>query len=359
VNRTRQVNLEIALVHLIGVWCESDAEQFVDEAFDGLVARIDRRFRGSVSAEDAVQEALIRAWQRSVTGDHIRSWNGWVAAVANNVARSEWRRREAEARAMARYMSLIAAEPSADDWPVELRHLGPIAEAVDGLPLRQSQVVVLHYYGDLELREIAALLGVSEGTVKRSLHRARATLRTLLQAQRRQPTARRTVMQGWFMAGSHPAQYSHQLEPDVGGRRAARIWFTAQDPGGFGTLMQMFKADAYRGKRMRFSAEARTKDVDGWLGLWMRVDGDRQRSLAFDNMQSRAIKGTTDWRRYDVVLDVDHEATAVAFGVLLTGRGEGWIANVRFEPVGPEVATTGTGGGGLAEGPENLDFSQG
>jgi RNA polymerase sigma factor (sigma-70 family) len=312
---------------------EADAERFVGEDFDGLVAQIRRRFRG-VSAEDAVQEALIRAWQRSVSGEHIQSFNGWVAAVANNLARSEWRRREAEARAMARYTSLLPAPPSTADWPPELQHLGPVAEAVEGLPLRQSQVVVLHYYGDLGVRAIAALLGVSEGSVKRSLHRARATLRMRLQAERSRPPVRRKVMQGWFMAGSHPAQYEHEItagpEP---GRRAARMWFTSKDsPGGFGTLMQMFRADEYRDKRMRLSAEAR--------------------------MQRRAVRGTTDWQRYDVVLDVAPEATAVAFGVLLSGRGDGWISGVRFEPVGLDVATTGGGGGSLADGPANLDFSE-
>jgi RNA polymerase sigma factor (sigma-70 family) len=345
---------------LLDVRREPDAEQFVGEDFDGLVARIQRRFRGGVSAEDAVQEALIRAWQRSVSGEDIESWSGWVATVANNLARSEWRRREAEARAMARYMSLVPAPLGVDDWPPELQHLGPVAQAVEGLPPRQSQVVVLHYYGDLGLREIAALLGVSEGTVKRSLHRARATLRTRLRAQRSRPPMRRMVMHGWFMAGDHPGQYAHEITPGPeAGRRAARVSFASQDsPGGFGTLMQMFKADDYRGKRMRFSAEARTKDVDGWLGLWMRVDGDTQRSLAFDNMQSRAVKGTTDWERYDVVLDVAEEATAIAFGVLLSGRGEGWISGVRFEPVGPEVATTGGGTRGIADSPANLDFSK-
>ena len=122
--------------------------------------------------------------------------------------------------------------------------------------------------------------------------------------------------------------------------------------------MQTFKADAYRVKRMRFTAEARTDDVDGWLGLWMRVDGERQPSLAFDNMQNSAVRGTTGWRRYDVVLDVAQEAVAVALGVLLSGRGEGRIAGLRFEQVGPEVPTTGAGGGSLADGPQNLDFSQ-
>ena len=166
-------------------------------------------------------------------------------------------------------------------------------------------------------------------------------------------------MRDWFMAGSHPTQYGHDItpgpEPD---RRAARISFTSEaEPGGFGTLMQMFRADDYRSTRMRFSAEVRTVDVDGWLGLWMRVDGDGRIALAFDNMQSRAVKGTTDWQRYDVVLDVAADARAIAFGVLLHGRGHGWISGVRFEQVGPEVATTGSGPSTLPDGPANLDFA--
>lgn len=90
----------------------------------------------------------------------------------------------------------------------------------------------------------------------------------------------------------------------------------------------------------------------------MRVDGPAPgRSLAFDNMQARPVKGTTDWLRYDVVLDVAAEATAIAFGVLLRGRGEGWVADVRFEEVGPEVPTTGQSD--QPDQPQNLDFAEG
>ena len=54
----------------------------------------------------------------------------------------------------------------------------------------------------------------------------------------------------------------------------------------------------------------------------MRVDGpDSGRHLAFDNMLDRPIKGTTDWTRYAVVLDVDKTAVAIAFGVLAGGEG--------------------------------------
>ncbi len=59
-------------------------------------------------------------------------------------------------------------------------------------------------------------------------------------------------MRGWFMAGSHPGQYTHEVV-DAGweGRPAARVAFVAEKSEGFGTLMQMFDAGSYRGKRMR------------------------------------------------------------------------------------------------------------
>jgi hypothetical protein len=58
-----------------------------------------------------------------------------------------------------------------------------------------------------------------------------------------------------------------------------------------------------------------------WAGLWMRVDGQEPKMLAFDNMQGRPIQGTTAWKRYEVILDVDPQATAIAFGILWTRRG--------------------------------------
>jgi RNA polymerase sigma factor (sigma-70 family) len=333
-------------------------EDFMLRSFDRVATRLDRSFRGGASAEDAVQEALVRAWQRSAAGEPVTSWDGWIATVSANLARSEWRRRQAEARALSRYMRLDRS--GVTDWPPELEHLGPVAEAVEGLPLRESQVIVLRYYGDLDLRRIAELLGVSEGTVKRCLHDARNRLRQRLGEYRRQPLTRRTTMHGWFMAGSHPAQYGHEFVPDAyEGGRVVRFWCTAGKPDGFGTLMQSFLADRFRGRRVRFSIAVRASGVDDWAGAWMRVDGPGRSSLAFDNMQDRSIKGTVAWSRYDVVLDVAEEATAIALGVLMSGRGEAWLAAARFEQVGPEVPVTGgSGSRTMPEGPVNLDFAE-
>jgi hypothetical protein len=100
----------------------------------------------------------------------------------------------------------------------------------------------------------------------------------------------------------------------------ARAFLKSKNPNveGFGTLMQMITAEQYLGNKLRLSGLVKSEEVTGWAGLWMRVDKGRE-VLAIDNMQRRAIKGTTGWQRYEVVLDIPKQATGVAFGILLHG----------------------------------------
>jgi hypothetical protein len=162
---------------------------------------------------------------------------------------------------------------------------------------------------------------------------------------------------GWMLAGSNPTSYESGIDAQIScsGHPAAFLKSTATHIDGFGTLMQEFRADHYVGKRVRFSAFVKTQDASGWAGLWMRIDKGATQ-LAFDNMQNRPIKGTTDWQKYDVVLDVPQDATGVFFGVLLGGTGEVWISNVKFEAVGPDVPTTSTPPPMLSAEPTNLNF---
>jgi hypothetical protein len=119
-------------------------------------------------------------------------------------------------------------------------------------------------------------------------------------------------------------------------------------PAGYGTLMQAVAADAYRGKRLRFSAYVKAAGVGGWAGLWMRIDGRSKPPsplppvLAYDSMQGRPLKGTVDWTRCEIVLDVPLEAELIAFGIVLSGPGRAWIDGLQFETVGADVARTDT-----------------
>jgi hypothetical protein len=169
---------------------------------------------------------------------------------------------------------------------------------------------------------------------------------------------------GWFAAGSHPKDYEMSLSRTGahGGNACAYLKSVVTETGGFGTLMQMFKADEYRGKRVRMSGYVRSKDASDWAGLWMRVDGAKKdETLAFDNMQDRAIRGTTDWKKYEIVLDVPENSEMVALGLLLSGKGQVWMDDLQFEVVGKDVPTTGTSAGAVsrsAKAPLNLNFEE-
>lgn len=163
---------------------------------------------------------------------------------------------------------------------------------------------------------------------------------------------------GWSATGSAAKDY--EMGSAVGNRhpgdKSGFIRAKAESAG-FGTLAQMVDADAYRGKRVRLSGYLRTEQA-GKGQMWMRVDGTGERSLGFDNMDDRALVGDTDWKRYEIVLDVPDGAIDIAFGFLLSGKGEIWADDFKLEVVGPDVPVTGGNLRKLNREPVNLDFSQ-
>jgi hypothetical protein len=157
-------------------------------------------------------------------------------------------------------------------------------------------------------------------------------------------TARAQVPKGWYAAGSHPSEYDMVVDKATkhGGVASVTIRCKEANPSdGFGTLMQTFKAEKFQGKRLRLTGFVKSSDVADWAGLWVRVDGAEKTCLAFDNMMDRKIEGTTAWTKYSVVLDVPEDAAAIAFGLLMAGKGQVWVDDLAFDVVGPEVATTG------------------
>jgi hypothetical protein len=147
---------------------------------------------------------------------------------------------------------------------------------------------------------------------------------------------------GWFVTESIPKLYEAGLDSQgpCEGNRSAYLRSSQPTDTGYGTFMQAFGAGAFQGKRLRFSAVVRTEGVEGWAGLWMRVEGEGKEPLAFDNMQPRALVGTTPCKRYDVVLDVPQEARSIMAGLLLSGTGKAWLGSVRFETVDASVPVT-------------------
>jgi hypothetical protein len=176
---------------------------------------------------------------------------------------------------------------------------------------------------------------------------------------------------GWGGGGT---DYELRVDRTVkyGGKASGSIKSAATAPTWYGAFTQAFRADRFRGKRLRMTAYVKSKDVENSAGLWMRIetiDGKGNYSLASDYMGGRPIKGTNAWKQYEVVLDVPQEgSTQISFGVLLAGKGQVWVDDFKFEAVDKAVKTTGrvhaTGmskhefSKGLPKEPQNLDFEQ-
>lgn len=166
----------------------------------------------------------------------------------------------------------------------------------------------------------------------------------------------------WFKAGNAPSQYDMGIDKGAGpnGNNAATIKSIDKKINGFGTLMQMSDAGKYHGKRVRMSGYLKAKNVASWASFWFRVDGPSTnktgKSLSFDNMENRSIKGTTAWTKYEIVLDVPDSATNLAYGALIAGTGQIWFTDISFEIVSNSVPTTDMLN--TKNEPSNLDFSK-
>ena len=147
-------------------------QEFLHTAYPRLVAAIALASESRPAAEDAVQEALLRAWERSEKGEEIESLSAWVTTVALNLSRSGLRRLRSERRAKAR----LRGSDWSEDPALGAGRAVDVERALATLSRRQREAVVPRYYFQLDTREVAAALRVNEGTVKSTLFRARAAL---------------------------------------------------------------------------------------------------------------------------------------------------------------------------------------
>ncbi len=149
------------------------------DAFEALVCRYQRRVYGFAfqyvrdldEAQDVAQEIFIRLHQNLARFDTARAFDPWFWKLAANVCLNYTRKRIPEPHAVGPIEP--RDETDVADSPLQ-RALGELDPAFR-LPL------LLHYYADLPVEEIAATLGLSSSGVKSRMYRARAMLRRVLE----------------------------------------------------------------------------------------------------------------------------------------------------------------------------------
>lgn len=173
---------------------------------------------------------------------------------------------------------------------------------------------------------------------------------------------KKQIINGWLETGTAPEKYEYGLDQRNFFSGTKSAFLKSRDvevEGDYAVVMQQFRAADYLGKRIRFSGFVKASGVKGWGGLWMRIDSTSANTLKLDNMQNRAIKGSSDWNYYSIVLDVPENGAVINIGILLSGEGKLWFDKARLDMVDKNVPTTDVDiSSELPKEPVNLSFEE-
>jgi RNA polymerase sigma-70 factor, ECF subfamily len=150
-----------------------DFTDFYAASFRRLVGQLYAMTGDRAEAEEAVQEAFVRAWSHRGKLDSSSSPEAWVRATAWHIAVSRWQRAR-----LGRLLMRSHPPPQVADGP------GPdrvaLIDALRKVPAEQRRAIVLYHLCELTVAQIADETGVPTGTVKARLARGRAVLAAYL-----------------------------------------------------------------------------------------------------------------------------------------------------------------------------------
>ncbi len=165
---------------------DSDAFDDVVERYRGMMLRLAYSIvRDQDIAEDAVQNAIIQAWQRLPTLREAGALRSWLMRIVVNQCISFKRRLARSAQFLQQAYAGQETERAfqiASDAEGVMEGYWDLARAIGNLPAKQQQVINLHYYQGMTLPEMAQMLRISQNTLKKRIQSALARLREVLRS---------------------------------------------------------------------------------------------------------------------------------------------------------------------------------
>ncbi|GAA3798791.1 SigE family RNA polymerase sigma factor [Streptomyces coacervatus] len=152
-----------------GGMTEDEFDAFYATAFPRLTGQLYAFTGDHGEAQDVVQEAFVRAWDRRERFLADSAPEAWIRTVAMRLAVSRWRRAK-------RWLELVRRTPPPDSTPGPGPEHTALVAALRQLPEAQRMAIVLHHLCDLSVQQVASETGAPVGTVKARLTRGRAAL---------------------------------------------------------------------------------------------------------------------------------------------------------------------------------------
>lgn len=168
---------------------------------------------------------------------------------------------------------------------------------------------------------------------------------------------------GWSKTGSMPSSYKTGLDLNIfkTGHKSAFIESQEYNIDGFVTIAQACNARSFQGTRIKITSYIKSENLTDWAGMWLRIDSKSgEEVLGFDNMQDRPVVGTSDWTKYQIIMNVPIGSGSLKYGVLMSGTGKIWFDNVSLEILDNLTSNslTDTTASEYPERPVNLDFEE-
>jgi RNA polymerase sigma-70 factor (ECF subfamily) len=160
-------------------------EVLATSAGDRLYAVARLMLRASDLAEDAVQEALVRAWQQLPSLRDPDRFDAWLYRLVVNACADQGRR----LRRWSMQVRPLPVDAAISDETGSVADREQLERGFGRLKPEQRAVVVLHYYSGFSTAEIARILDIPEGTARSRLHYSTEAMRAALEADARQPAA--------------------------------------------------------------------------------------------------------------------------------------------------------------------------
>jgi RNA polymerase sigma-70 factor (ECF subfamily) len=158
--------------------------ELVCRHYDGVVRVVYRMCGEAQTAEDAAQEAFIRAWMKLPTYQPHSPFRNWLYRIAINAALDVLRQKPTEDIEDEEAVMLTDPTPDPEAALLEKEQAQWVQDAVKALPEAARAVLVLREYGELSYQEIANVLEIPIGTVMSRLNYARSHLRETIQRYR-------------------------------------------------------------------------------------------------------------------------------------------------------------------------------
>lgn len=156
-------------------------EVLASSAGDRLYATARLILRSSDLAEDAVQEALVRAWRQLPTLRDPDRFDAWLYRLVVNACNDQGR----QARRWSQRVRLLPVDVATADDLASIADRDQLERGFDRLKPMHRAMVVLHYYNGFSASEIARILEIPEGTARSRLHYAIGAMRAALEADAR------------------------------------------------------------------------------------------------------------------------------------------------------------------------------